>query len=404
MMKPGDRVRIIRGDYEGRTGTVVDAADHVASQIEAVRGLLRPSPVRERIEGNLQIPPGCIAVMLDQNGGPVRAVSVEAGDVVPLRPVWPPIDESQKIDDLRFLYARLRSEDSDRAAVEAIQKIKGDFVDIKNDPDVRDAAYVANRTVSIEDRDLVPDAPVAGARDEIRHGVRAVVAEAVAQAFDAYDHGYNANRAEMVDHAASRAANQLVPPIGIVQVDIGHIRRLIGSPPSLASENTKTWLDESQVFDDRKFAVCRDFVEVKFAASTRRLPLLAYLLELEATAKGAPGGRWRNPNPDGVRRYGEVVSDEAPFDEGYGGQLVAESMSGRAMTFLITMQPSATLALIAKLREADELLRDCADAMNFFLSDEAELAALSVEEVGQWKAKCMAIPDRLIALKTIEVP
>ena len=51
------------------------------------------------------------------------------------------------------------------------------------------------------------DLRAARAADEER--VRSVVREAVLQAFEAYDHGYNANRAEMVDHAAARAAKQL---------------------------------------------------------------------------------------------------------------------------------------------------------------------------------------------------
>jgi len=39
--------------------------------------------------------------------------------------------------------------------------------------------------------------------------VREVVRSAVSQAFEAYDHGYNANRYEMIDQAASSAAREL---------------------------------------------------------------------------------------------------------------------------------------------------------------------------------------------------
>lgn len=39
--------------------------------------------------------------------------------------------------------------------------------------------------------------------------VRSVVVQAISQAFEAYDHGYNANRTEMIEHAAHRAAEQL---------------------------------------------------------------------------------------------------------------------------------------------------------------------------------------------------
>lgn len=168
-MKPGDRVIVLRGEHEGRTGTITDAADNIA----ALRSAILPGPTRNKIEQQLEVPKGCHAVRID--------------------------------------------------------------------------APAAVLTVSIEEGDLVVTVP-------------------------------------------------------------------------------------------------------------RRIPLLVYLDRLEATAKAAPGGRWRNPNIENRIHYGEVVSDEAPFDEGYAGQLVAESLSGRAMALLIATQPSATLALIAKLRSALMLL------------------------------------------------
>lgn len=78
------------------------------------------------------------------------------------------------------------------------------------------------------------------------------------------------------------------------------------------------------------------------------MKLLDYLDQLEAAAKAAPGGRWARP----VRcPFGEIVSDEQPFDEGYGGKLICESVAPLAAAYIVAMQPNATLALIAKLRE-----------------------------------------------------
>lgn len=120
----------------------------------------------------------------------------------------------------------------------------------------------------------------------------------------------------------------------------------------------------------------------------RQVSLLAYLDHLESTTKAAPGGRWRNPSPDRVTHYGEVVSDEAPFDEGYAGQLVAESMSGKVTAFVIAMQPSATLALIAKLREAVEIV--------------GEAVRLSTSQATDGQLN--DLQDRAIAWNSIEVP
>lgn len=39
--------------------------------------------------------------------------------------------------------------------------------------------------------------------------LRAAVLKAVSEAFEAYDHGFNANRQEMAEHAAGRAAQLL---------------------------------------------------------------------------------------------------------------------------------------------------------------------------------------------------
>jgi hypothetical protein len=44
--------------------------------------------------------------------------------------------------------------------------------------------------------------------------VRTVVRDAVGQAFNAFDHGFNADRGEIAEHAAHRAASQLTLPPG----------------------------------------------------------------------------------------------------------------------------------------------------------------------------------------------
>lgn len=57
-----------------------------------------------------------------------------------------------------------------------------------------------------------------------------VVREAIGQAFEAFDYGYNANRAEMVDHAVSRASVQLAgPEVGApTKATRAEIDRLLG--------------------------------------------------------------------------------------------------------------------------------------------------------------------------------
>jgi hypothetical protein len=85
-MKPGDRVRVLRGEHEGRCGVVVDPAESIAS----VRRMITPSATRDHLEESLAVTAGCQLVRLDR-------------------------------------------------------------------PDLRDAAYVANRTVSIAEADLSPE-------------------------------------------------------------------------------------------------------------------------------------------------------------------------------------------------------------------------------------------------------
>ncbi len=88
-----------------------------------------------------------------------------------------------------------------------------------------------------------------------------------------------------------------------------------------------------------------------------KVPLLEYLDKLEATVKAAPQGKWSAPQGGWPSsRYGEVVSDEIPTTEGYGGKLIAESCDRLVVPHIVATQPRATLALIEKLREAVRLV------------------------------------------------
>jgi hypothetical protein len=60
-MKPGDRVRVILGEFEGRVGTILNPS----AQIEAVRALLKPSPSRDEVERRFLVPPAHHGVLLD---------------------------------------------------------------------------------------------------------------------------------------------------------------------------------------------------------------------------------------------------------------------------------------------------------------------------------------------------
>lgn len=221
-MKPGDRVRVLRGEHEGRCGVIVDPAESIAS----VRRLITPSATRDHLEEGLAVPAGCQLVRLDR-------------------------------------------------------------------PDLRDAAYVANRTVSIEELDLWSIDVLPGMPNDV-----------------------------MADDG--------------VRIDI--------------EDDTK--VPGRQIITMSGSGI--DFIE-RVRNMPHRIPLLEYLAELEVIARAAPGGRWRNPNVDVTIRYGHVVTDELPHDDGYHGQLIAESMSGRAMALLIATQPAATIALISKLLGAVDL-------------------------------------------------
>lgn len=63
-MKPGDRVRVIRGPREGRFGIVVDIKE-VAARRAAVEEILKPSETRTLLLARLHVPPGCVAVQVD---------------------------------------------------------------------------------------------------------------------------------------------------------------------------------------------------------------------------------------------------------------------------------------------------------------------------------------------------
>lgn len=93
-----------------------------------------------------------------------------------------------------------------------------------------------------------------------------------------------------------------------------------------------------------------------------KVPLLEFLDKLESTVKAAPQGDWSAPQGGWPSsRYGEVVSNEQPITEGYGGKLIAESCNRLVAPHIVATQPKATLALIAKLREAVDIMREAAE-------------------------------------------
>lgn len=75
-MRPGDRVRVIRGEHEGRTGAVVDASEG----IQKLHGIVRPGRMRDRLEAQLAVPEGCQLVRFDVDSK--FPVSVEERDLV----------------------------------------------------------------------------------------------------------------------------------------------------------------------------------------------------------------------------------------------------------------------------------------------------------------------------------
>lgn len=122
-----------------------------------------------------------------------------------------------------------------------------------------------------------------------------------------------------------------------------------------------------------------------------KIPLLEYLDKLEATAKAAPQGEWSAPRGGWpASRYGEIISDELPHEEGYGGKLITESCNKLVAPHIVATQPRATLALIAKLREAIDLVRQGAaiaafpgvgaNAINRFQDDVVAWASIEVPE------------------------
>lgn len=88
-----------------------------------------------------------------------------------------------------------------------------------------------------------------------------------------------------------------------------------------------------------------------------KVPLLEYLDKLEATAREAPG-MGDLSQPDGSpwvgdwERVGRIV---AKYAENLV-VMVAEKASPRGTAHIVATQPRATLALIAKLREAVGLI------------------------------------------------
>lgn len=68
-MKPGDRVRVTRGEHKGKTGVITDNLD----RIDAITQLCKPSPTRTALLEKCIIPPGHRGIRLDQAEVPAAA-------------------------------------------------------------------------------------------------------------------------------------------------------------------------------------------------------------------------------------------------------------------------------------------------------------------------------------------
>jgi hypothetical protein len=115
---------------------------------------------------------------------------------------------------------------------------------------------------------------------------------------------------------------------------------------------------------------------------TRAVPLLEYLDKLEAKAKSAIGGEWS-------RNSDQVLSDLGPSTPMYDGRLIAESCERSNAEHIVATQPGATLALIAKLRDAVDIVREAvdialrhppADVVNRFQDSVISWASIEVPE------------------------
>lgn len=79
-MKPGDRIRVLRGEHEGRTGSILPPN----AQVEALRRLLKPSPARDELERRARVPVGSHGVMLGSDAipGSVQYAVIREEDLV----------------------------------------------------------------------------------------------------------------------------------------------------------------------------------------------------------------------------------------------------------------------------------------------------------------------------------
>lgn len=95
--------------------------------------------------------------------------------------------------------------------------------------------------------------------------------------------------------------------------------------------------------------------------------------KIGATAGDAYPGRWTET--DESRRYGGIVAPAQPSDphycDGYGGALVAESVTGANRAQLMLWSPPPA-------RAAAKLLNDLADALEGGGLDDAPLVVLAV--------------------------
>ncbi len=70
--------------------------------------------------------------------------------------------------------------------------------------------------------------------------------------------------------------------------------------------------------------------------------------EIRAALAEVTGGVWRHPVKT---RYGQVVSDVAPWHDGYGGHLIAESCPPQVGRYLVAVQPNHMTALLASYEQ-----------------------------------------------------
>lgn len=96
--------------------------------------------------------------------------------------------------------------------------------------------------------------------------------------------------------------------------------------------------------------------------------------------EAATAGPWREA-PGGI--YGAVISDVQPHDDGYGGQLIGESVRPGNREYLVTMQPAVAKRLADWLVACADLYDSLSGPLPSAPLDHAELIAAALIEASE---------------------